>query len=66
MFVNRDPVQWGDYMRLSVHPTSGRFWVAGEYSSDYDIPLDADEPDRYQTRIAEIFFDEENGRGNGS
>jgi hypothetical protein len=66
LFVNRDPVQWGDYMSLSVHPTSGRFWVAGEYSPGYDIPLDADEPDRYQTRIAEISFDEENGRGNGS
>lgn len=63
-FVNRDPVQWGDYMGVSVHPTSGEFWVAGEYSPDYDVPLDAEDPDLYQTRIAEVSF--EGGKNEGS
>jgi len=58
-FVNRDPLQWGDYMCVSVHPTSGKFWVAGEYSPDVDVPLDAEDPDPYQTRITEVSFNNE-------
>jgi len=51
-------VWWGDYMDISVHPTTGRFWVTGQYSPDFDIPLNGEEPDRYQTHIAEVSFDD--------
>lgn len=52
-----DAVRWGDYMGISVHPTSGRFWMTGQYSPDVDVPLDGEEPDRYQTHMAEVSFD---------
>lgn len=56
-----DAVWWGDYMGISVHPTTGRFWVTGQYSPDFDVPLDGADPDRYQTKIAEVTFDGGNG-----
>lgn len=55
-------VWWGDYMGISVHPTTGRFWVTGQYSPDFDVPLDGGEPDRYQTHIAEVSFDDDGER----
>lgn len=57
-FGRRDPVWWQDYTGMSVHPTTGNFWVTAQYSPDTDVDLDAEEPDEYQTRIAEVSFDE--------
>lgn len=57
-FDGRDPAQWGDYMGISVHPTTGRFWLTGQYSPDFDVALDGEDPDRYATHVAEVSFDD--------
>jgi hypothetical protein len=62
-FGRRDPVWWQDYTGVSVHPSTGKFWVTAQYSPDFDVSSDSDQPDRYQTRIAEVSF--EGSRGNG-
>lgn len=61
-FGRRDPVWWQDYTGGSVHPQTGRFWVTAQYSPEFDVALDSEEPDRYHTRIAEVSFDGKNGR----
>lgn len=57
--------RWGDYNGVSVDPASGRFWTVSQYSPDIDIPVADPERDPYFTRIAEVFFDEQAGAGNG-
>lgn len=57
-FSRRDPVWWQDYTGVSVHPTTGNFWVTAQYSPVFDVPPDSDQQDRYQTRIAEVSFDD--------
>ncbi|WP_321112027.1 hypothetical protein [Halorussus salinisoli] len=60
------PVErWGDYNGVSVDPASGRFWTVSQYSPDIDIPVEEDERDPYFTRIAEVYFEEATGGGNG-
>ncbi|WP_424005565.1 hypothetical protein ACOZ4I_19500 (plasmid) [Haloarcula salina] len=65
-FSDRDPVKWGDYMGISVHPKTDHFWMTGQYSPDYDVPQDSEKPDQYGTRIAEITFEDEDARGDRS
>lgn len=57
-FGRRDPVWWQDYTGMSLHPRTGHFWVTAQYSPDFDVDPDGEEPDRYHTRIAEVSFDE--------
>jgi hypothetical protein len=61
-FGRRDPVWWQDYTGGSIHPRTGHFWVTAAYSPAFDVPLDGEEPDRYQTRIAEVSFDGDTGK----
>lgn len=61
-FSRRDPVWWQDYTGASIHPSTGDVWVTAQYSPVFDVSSDSDQPDRYQTRIAEVSFD---GNGGG-
>ncbi|WP_276298843.1 hypothetical protein [Halorussus lipolyticus] len=59
-----NPLRWGDYNGVSVDPSAGTFWTVSQYSPDIEIPPEAEERDPYNTRIAEVTFDDGPGRGN--
>lgn len=52
-----NPLRWGDYKGVSVDPSSGSFWVVGQYSPEAEVPPEDETRDPYHTRIAEVSFE---------
>jgi hypothetical protein len=58
--------RWGDYNGVSLDPQTGNIWTVSQYSPDVNIPVSDSERDPYATRIAEVFFgDDQPGNGRG-
>lgn len=65
-FTRRDPGPMGRLYGYIGPSDDQPLLDDGQYSPDFDVPLDGDNPDRYATWIAEITFDDDNEPGNGS